>query len=399
MNDFDFDHVPDRRHSDSVKWHTFDEDVLPLWVADMDFRSPEAVIRALKERVEHGVFGYHYTSNELREVVIERLWRLYRWRVSPEDVGFVPGVVTGLNLAAHALSQPGGSVFIQTPVYGPFLYAAGHAGMQMKQMELTRKTDGRYEIDFDLFRQGIDPNTRMFLMCNPHNPVGKVHSRSDLEQMAEICLQNNTVICSDEIHCDFIYSGYQHIPIASIAPEIAQKTITLMAPSKTFNIAGLEASVAIIPNEALRKQYFAASRGIMGGVNLLGQTAMLAAYRDGQPWLEALIKYLQGNRDFLADFVRNELPGIHMGLPQATFLAWLDCRQAGISGSPQKFFLEKARVALGGGEGFGKGGEGFVRLNFGCTRKLLTEALHRMKQALLDNARTDHDTSESARQT
>jgi len=380
---YDFDQPIDRRHSESAKWHRYDEDVSPMWVADMDFMSPEPVIRALRERVEHGVFGYGMDPPELRQVIVDRLQRLYGWQVSPEALVFMPGVVTGFNLACHAVASPGDGVLIQTPVYFPMLYAPAGAGLTNDEMELTRRPDGRYEIDFDLFEKTITGRTRLFILCNPHNPVGRVFGRQELERMAQICLRHNIVICSDEIHCDLLFQGSRHVPIASLAPEIADQTITLMAPSKTFNVPGLKCSVAIVQNPELRKKLKTTHTGLVHGINVMGYTAALAAYRDGQPWLDEVLLYLEANLDFLLQYVEAHLPGISMSKPEGTYLAWLSCHEAGIPGNPHKFFLEQARVAVSDGAIFGRGGEGFVRLNFGCPRSMLAEALDKMKEALL----------------
>ncbi len=380
---YDFDQRIDRRHSESLKWHRYDDDVLPMWVADMDFMSPEPVIRALRERVEHGVFGYGLAPPELRQVIVDRLQRLYGWQVSPDDLVFLPGVVTGFNLVCHAVASPGDGVLIQTPVYFPILHAPAGAGLTNDEMELTRRPDGRYEIDFDAFEKTITDRTRVFILCNPHNPVGRVFRREELEQMAEICLRHNVVICSDEIHCDLVFQGSRHLPIASLAPEIADQTITLMAPSKTFNVPGLRCSVAIAQNPELRKKLKTTHKGLVHGVNIMGYTAALAAYRDGQPWLDEVLRYMEANLDFLLQYVEAHLAGITMSRPEGTYLAWLSCHEAGIPGNPHQFFLERARVVMNDGASFGRGGEGFVRLNFGCPRSMLTEALDKMKEALL----------------
>jgi cystathionine beta-lyase len=386
---YNFDECPPRRASDCAKWRQYAEDVLPMWVADMDFVSPEPVIRALHRRVDHGVFGYPESVNDstgelasLREAVLERLDRLYGWQVRPEELLFLPGVVTGFNLACHALAAPRGSVLVQPPVYYPFLSAPKTAGMARQDAELEIGADGVYRIGWESFEAAITPETRLFILCNPHNPVGRVFTQDELSRMAEICLRKGVTICSDEIHCDLLYRGQRHFPIASLDPEIAQHTITLMAPSKTFNLAGLQCSIAIIPNRHLRQQYRHATQGLVSWVNLMGLTAALAAYCEGQEWLDQLLVYLEANRDFLYEFVRAELPGISMVKPQGTYLGWLYCRGAGIEGSPYQFFLEKAHVALSDGASFGQGGEGFVRWNFGCSRATLEQALERMKNAL-----------------
>lgn len=353
-----------------------------MWVADMDFLSPEPVIRALRERVEHGIFGYPCEPDELKQVIIDHLAKKYQWTVVPEEIVLMPGVVNGFNLACQALAKPGEGILIQTPVYAPFFSAQRHARSVSQQVELTVLDNGAYVIDFEKFEQAITDQTRIFILCNPHNPVGRVFRIDELEKMAEICLRHGVIICSDEIHCDLLYSGYQHFPIASLQPEISKNTITLMAPSKTYNIAGLSCSFAVIQNADLRHTFQSASRGLISEVNILGRVAALAAYKEGQPWLDELLCYLEANRDFLYENICREFPGISMGLPEATYLAWLDCRQSGIQGSPHDFFLEKGRVAMNKGDDFGKNGQGFVRLNFGCPRSMLVEALERMKKAL-----------------
>jgi cysteine-S-conjugate beta-lyase len=378
----DFDSLIDRYHSDSIKWHQYDQDVLPMWVADMDFRSPEPVIQALLERVQHGCFGYGIEPQELREVIVDRLMQRYLWEVAPEQLVFVPGVVTGFNLACRVFASPGDGVLVQTPVYPPILQAPGLGGLARHEMELTRQPDGQYLVDCDLFERAITDRTRIFILCNPHNPVGRVFRRDELERMAGVCLRHNMLICSDEIHGDLVLGGSRHTPIASLDPEIAEHTITLMAPSKTFNIAGLQCSVAIIPNETLRKRFDAARMGLIPSVDVFGFTAALAAYRHGQPWLDKVLGYLEDNRDFLLRSVAQTLPGIRMSKPEGTYLAWLDCREANIQGNPQQFFLNTAHVAMNDGVEFGRGGEGFVRLNFGCPQPMLAESLGRMASAL-----------------
>jgi cystathionine beta-lyase len=378
---YDFDQIIDRRSSDSIKWNLYG-DAIPLWVADMDFYSPEPVLRALTERVAHGLFGYGKEPPELRPVVVERLQRLYGWEVSPDALLFLPGIVSGFNQAARAVTYPGDGLLVQTPVYFPFFRVPQNAHLVMNEMELTLRDDGQYEVDFDLFEETIAGRTRLFLLCNPHNPVGRVFTRTELERMAEICLRHDVAICSDEIHCDLVFEGHQHIPIAALSPEIARQTITLLAPSKTFNIAGIHASVGIITDPELRKRFEAARAGLVPHLGVLGYTAMLSAYRDGDDWLQQVLAYMQANRDYLYDYVDEYLPGITMEKPEGTYLAWLDCRGADLPGSAHKFFLEEAGVAMNDGATFGKGGEGFVRLNFACPRATLVQALDQMRQAL-----------------
>jgi len=379
---YNFDQIIDRRCFESVKWHRYGEDVLPMWVADMDFQSPQPVIEALRERVDHGAFGYGEAPEALREVIVDRMGRLYDWQVSPDDVMFLPAVVTGFNLVCHATASPGDGVLLQTPVYYPMLRTPEQAGLTNDEMVLTRRPDGRYEIDFDLMEATITERTRVFILCSPHNPVGRVFRREELERMAEICLRNDVVICSDEIHADIILGQNQHVPTASLAPEVAQQTVTLLSPSKTYNLAGLKCSVAIVQNPELRARLEATYPDLIPSTNILGYRAALAAYTEGQPWLDALLAYLEGNLDYLLQRVERDLPAITMARPEGTYLAWLDCRDAPIPGNPHAFFLERARVAMNDGAAFGRGGEGFVRLNFGCPRSMLAEGLDRMSEAL-----------------
>jgi cystathionine beta-lyase len=377
----DFNQCIDRRDTDSVKWCRYEDDVLPLWVADMDFLAPEPVIQALLERVAHGVFGYGQAPDELREVVQARLARLYDWRVETDDIFFIPGVVSGFNLASRAIGAPGDEVLVEAPVYPPMLAGPENNERVCKVVPLVEGA-GRYDHDFDAFERAITDRTSLFLLCNPHNPIGRVFEAAELERLAEICLRNDVVVCSDEIHCDFIFQGHRHVPIASLAPEIAARTFTLLAPSKTFNLAGLSCSVGVAQDPDLRARLQRAGRGLLPHVNVLGYAAALAAYRDGQDWLDELLVYLQDNRDYVLEYLAAHMPDIRCYRPEGTFLAWLDCREAGIPGIPSQFFLERARVALNDGATFGPGGEGFVRLNFGCPRETLTQALDRMCTAL-----------------
>lgn len=396
----EFDPIIDRRSSDSTKWLKYDEDVLPMWVADMDFLSPEPVLRALRARIDHGIFGYPHSldatpgqPSTFRLLLVERMQRLYRWQIQPDDIIFLPGVVTGFHLACHALGSPQNPVVIQTPVYHPILHAGQETGIAGLHSELLHQPDGTYDVDWDAFEaqisgQPVDGEAvrpGLFILCNPHNPVGKVFTPAELERTAAICLRHGVPIVSDEIHCDLIFSGHRHTPIASLDPEIAQNTITLMAPSKTFNIAGLQCSFAIVPNPALRKRYLNARKGLVPWVNLAGMLAGEAAYQHGQEWLDRLLVYLETNRNFLVDYVRQNLPGVQVAAPQGTYLAWLDFRQvenSELRADPYKFLLDCARLAVNDGASFGPGGQGFVRLNFGCPNLTLEEGLQRIRQAL-----------------
>jgi cystathionine beta-lyase len=385
---YDFDHVPNRRPTDSVKWNQYDADVLPLWVADMDFPVAEPILQALRTRIDHGIFGYPETHprpevvSDLQQVLVDRMHQLYNWQVLPEELVFLPGVITGLNLTCQAVAKTGGEVLVQTPVYKPFLDLARQAGMDRKDAILKRDTDGRYEVDWQAFEAGFTEQTKVFVLCNPHNPVGRVFHKDELERMAEICLRRGVVICSDEIHCDILFNGQKHIPLASMDKEIARNTVTLMSPTKTFNIAGLQCSFAIVQDKELRMKLEQSKKGLVMWVNLIGLTASLVAYRDGQEWLDQVLMYLESNMNFVYEYVKANLMPVEMVKPEGTYLAWLDCRKAGIIGNPCEFFIKEARVALNDGASFGNGGEGFVRLNFACTRDTLTQALERIRVAL-----------------
>ncbi len=377
---YDFDTPVNRRHTNCLKWDTCPEDVLPLPVADMDFVAPEPVRKALQDRLDHGVFGYSCEPPELREVLVDRLYRLYGWSVSPDALLFLPGVIPGFNLACRIVAG-GTGVLVQPPVYPPLLGSPANHGLRRLEAPLVSDQSGHYEVDWLAFEQ-MAAQSRLFLLCNPHNPVGRVFTRAELEQVAEICLRHDLKVCSDEIHCDVIYPGYHHVPLASVHPDIAKRTITLMAPSKSYNVPGIHCAFAVIPDAGLRERYTRARAGLVGVPGILGYVAALAAYRDCAEWFEQVMAYLNANREYVAGYVAQHLPSLRMSPMEGTFLAWLDCRNAGIEGNPARFFLERARVALGDGAGFGEPGQGFVRLNFACPRVTLTEGLERMRAAL-----------------
>lgn len=379
----DFDEILDRRHTASLKWQRYaGRDILPMWVADMDFKAPPAVLAALKERFDHGILGYSLPSEELAATVVEYLARYYGWRIEPDWLIWLPGLVTGLNVACRAVGRAGEAVLTCTPVYPPFLTAPPQSERRLITAPLI-DTGQEWQMDFAALRAAVTPDSRLFLFCNPQNPTGRVYSRRELEEVAAFCLRHDLLLCADEIHCDLVLDhDKKHIPMASLDPEIARRTITLMAPSKTYNIPGLGASFAIISDSRLRGRFQQAMTGIVPHVNVMGLVAALAAYRDSGEWRRALLKYLASNRDLVEQEV-GRIPGLTMRHVEATYLAWLDTRKAGLV-EPGRFF-EAAGVGLSDGAEFG--GPGFVRLNFGCPRALLTEALARMQKAL--NQRPD----------
>jgi len=390
---YNFDTIIDRRSTNSIKWTQYAEEVLPLWVADMDFLTPQPILDALQAALEHGVLGYEIPSRSLFESVAARMDGLYSWKIDPDMVVAVPGVVSGFNAAARAVCAPGEGVLMQPPVYFPFLAVHENQRLTRQFAPLVMGTDGsilRYEIDFDAFEAAMgadDAPTRMFLFCNPHNPTGNVFTREQLSCLAEICLRHDVVICSDEIHSELLLGGTQHIPLATLAPEIADRNITLIAPSKTFNTAGLFCGFAIIPNSKLRERYQKTVGWMTLHVNSLGQIAAQTAFSGAcDDWLEEVLVYLTANRDFVAKYMQENIPDIRLTAPDATYMSWLDCNpllESGrISGSPFEFFLNEAKVALNDGSQFGPGGEGFVRLNFACPRGMLEEALERIRDSL-----------------
>lgn len=375
---FDFNIPVERRDTASMKWDKYkDRDILPLWVADMDFCSPPAVIEALQQRIAHGVFGYTLAPDSLKTIVVEKLEADFGWSIQPGWLVWLPGLVTGFNVACRAVGQDNDDVMTAVPVYPHFLTAPGYSRRNLIKVPLQEK-DNRWTFDFDRLEKEITPNTRLFLLCNPHNPVGRVFSRDELNTLAGICEKHDIIICSDEIHCELILDSDKiHIPTATLDAAIAKRTITLMSPSKTFNLPGLGCAFAVISDEKLRRHFMKAMAGIVPHVNALGYAAAEAAYRDCADWQAELLKYLRGNRDMVMHAIA-DMPLLSMAALEATYLAWIDVRAAALS-NPVRFF-EDTGVGLQDGIEFG--GPGFVRLNFGCRQPLLDTALGRMKTAM-----------------
>ena len=386
---YDFDTPIDRRGTDSQKWQKYaGRDILPLWVADMDFRSPPEVIAALHARVDHGVFGYARPTRSTIDTIVEALHARYHWSIDPSWLVWLPGLVVGLNITARAFAQPGEAVLCNPPVYPPFLTAPAQQGREVIAVPLTlRPAEGhaaatrRWEIDWDALERAVTPRTRLFFLCNPHNPVAQVFRREELARLAEFCLRHNLLLCSDEIHCDLILDELPHVPTGTLGAEIARRTITLMAPSKTYNLPGLGTSLAIIPDAAVRAQFVRATTGMVAEVNCLGYTACAAAYCHGEPWRQALLAYLRSNREHLLACAAHELPGLRIEAPiEATYLAWCNIAALGLKDPVAHF--EKHGVGLSDGRPFGAPPGAYLRLNFGCPRATLVAALARMKQAV-----------------
>jgi cystathionine beta-lyase len=384
---YNFDRIPNRRIPGVVnKWTYYrQENLIPMWVADMDFSAPKPVLDALRAALNNGVLGYELASKELLETVSARMDRLYRWKVKPEWVIPVTGIVSGFNIAARAFGSPKKGYLVQPPVYNEFHEVKKNLFLPQFDAPFVKHVRGNilhYEIDWELFKKQAK-KVDMFLLCSPNNPLGIVFSRRDLMRMAEICLENKVLIVSDEIHSELLLDDQKFTPMAKLSSEIANNTITLIAPSKTFNVPGLFCGFAIIPNKELRDQYVKVIEHLRIHVASLGLRAAQAAF-SGQcdEWLAELRCYLTGNRDFLVDYVTKNMPGVRVSVPQATYLAWLDFTQVELEKSPFEFFLEKAKVVLADGAIYGENAKGHARLNFGTSRKMLKQGLDRMQKAL-----------------
>ena len=369
-----FDQPIDRRDSDAIKWRKYaGRDILPLWVADMDFAAPPAVLEALQRRIGHGVFGYGGALPSLTESVLTHLEDEYAWAVSAESIVWLPGLVTGLNVACRAVE---GEVLTAAPIYPPFLSAPRFSGRVLNRAELAC-TEGHWHWDKIALKSALTAATRLFLLCHPHNPVGRCWNRSELLELADFAEENDLVVCSDEIHCGLILDAdKRHIPFASLSPAAAKRSITLMAPSKTYNIPGLGCAFAVIPDAALRRRFLHVMEGIVPHVNVLGLAACEAAYRDCAEWHRELIAYLITNRDLVNAAVNAE-KRVKMSHVEATYLAWIDVRQLGLANPAAHF--EAHGLGLSDGTDFGA--PGWLRLNFGCARQTLIEALRRFAKA------------------
>ena len=371
----DFDIIIDRKAS--TKWKKYkDTGVLPMWIADMDFKAPQAVSDLLKVRSDLGDFGYTDAPNELRNVIVERLKVSYDWTVEHNEILFIPGVVSGLNTVCRAWVKPDESIITAAPIYPPFLEAPATNGRKLIKID-TDPVGGRYHYPLFALRNAITTKSHLLLLCNPFNPIGRVLSFSELREIVDICLDHHLLICSDEIHCDLVFDGRTHIPLAKVDERIEESLVTLISPGKTYNIAGIGGGIAIIKNKSLREKFLEASHGVVGDVSLFSYTAMLAAYRDCESWRKQVIKYLQDNRNYCENRVE-KIPGIKMNKVEATYLAWLDVRDLKLDDALS--FFEEAGVGLSDGKDFG--GPGFMRLNFGCPRATLTEAWDRIAWAV-----------------
>jgi len=385
---YNFDELIDRRNTACYKYDLRQKffqnpEVIPLWVADMDFRTPDFVMEAIRKRLTHEILGYSFHTDDQYQSIIDWNYRRHQWNIQKEYIGFTPGVVPALNFAVLTFTNPGDKIIIQTPVYFPFYSVIKDHSRQLIRNPLVLK-NGRYVMDLEHLKSQVDTKTKMLILCSPHNPTGNVWARDELMDLATICLQNNILIISDEIHADIVYNRNKHIPVAMLSEEIANQTITLMAPSKTFNIAGLSTSYFIASNQKLfEKMNQTVNQLHLGMCNIAGNIALEAAYRKGDDWLMQLISYLQQNIVFTKDFINNNMPLLEIIEPEATFLLWIDFRKTTLDDKTiRKLLVDDAQVGLSNGILFGKDGEGFQRINIGCPKKILEKGLQRIANAL-----------------
>ena len=385
---YNFDEIIERNGTSSLKYdgkkrYFGTDDVLPMWVADMDFRSPDFIVNALEKRLSHGILGYNIKPEGFYTSVINWLKRRFDWEVQQDWISFTPGVVSALNFGVLSLTEPGQKVIIQTPVYAPFFKVVKNHNRQLIVNEL-KLQHGRYVMDLNHLESQIDEDTKAIILCSPANPAGRVWTKEELLALGNICLKNNLIIISDEIHSDLILKGHKHIPLASLSKELADITVTCMAPSKTFNIAGLASSVIITSNPELKQRFDMLPNSLdLNNGNLFGIEALQAAYTHGDEWLKQMLAYLDGNMDFLENYINQHLPKIKIVRPEGTYLVWLDCREMGMKPMElRRFFIEEAKVGLNSGTDFGQGGEGFMRMNVGCPREIIVEGLRRIQGAM-----------------
>jgi len=386
---YNFDDIIDRDPTNSSKWSLRkrihgDEDIIPMWVADMDFASPPAVVEAVKARADHPIYGYTGVSDGYYEAFINWMEKRNGWKIEREWMCFTPGVVTAIDVAVQAFTHPGDKVVIQPPVYYPFSSAVLNNGRQLVENHL-KLEDNRYVMDYEGLEKKIDARTKMIVLCSPHNPIGRVWERSELEKLVEVCAKKDILIVSDEIHSDLIIGKIKHTCIASISEDAANRVITLMAPSKTFNLAGLKTSNIVIPNKKLREAFSNVLRNNGYGANIFGLTAAEAAYAEGEEWLDALLEYLRGNLKTLEDYLAEKIPELRVFPVEGTYLPWIDCSGLNLD-DPElnDLFLKKAKLWLDTGVMFGSGGSGFMRINIATPRSILMKALGRLENAVIE---------------
>jgi cysteine-S-conjugate beta-lyase len=385
---WNFDEPIQREGTNCIKYDLREEifgrkDIIPMWVADMDFKTPDFVTSALRQRVDHEIFGYSYRPAEYYLSVINWFEKRHNWKIQKEWMVFTPGIVPALNFCTLAFTQPGDKIIVQPPVYFPFFSAVESHGRILVYNQLKQEKDG-WVMDFESLSASIDPKTRMIIISNPHNPVGRVWTSEELNKLADICLKNNILILSDEIHCDLVLPGFIHTPFAALSEKIAENTITCIAPSKTFNLAGLATSNVIISNTVMKKTFIRYLENLhIGSGNIFGTAASVAAYTHGHEWLDALLEYIDHNVAFVEDYCLKMIPEIIPVRPEATYMIWLDCRKLGMNGKElHNFFVHRAGIGMNEGSTFGPGGEGFMRMNLGTTHQTVIKAMEQIEKAV-----------------
>lgn len=385
MMKHDFDELVDRRGTGCKKWDTYPGDVIPMWIADTDFRCPQPVIDAMVKRAQHGIYGYPDNYKTFEEAIVNWQKRRFGWDIKPEWVEYTPAVIPAIVYAMHAFTQAGDNVVLQMPAYHPFHEIIPNNGRHILGNEMILQEDGSYAIDFDNLEELLSKRrTTMFLLCSPHNPTGKCFTREELTKISELCLKHNVFVVSDEIHSDIIYNGHKHIPFGSISQEAADNCVVCVNPSKTFNIAGVRTGAAVIPNRKNHDRFYSPLESLKAyGRTIFGTLPIEVAYNECEYYADQLLEYLEGNLAYLKKFMAERVPKIKVGDPQATYLIWLNCKALNMEPKElQRFFLEEAKVAMNEGSTFKTGGSGFMRMNIACPRSRLVEALNRIEAAV-----------------
>jgi cystathionine beta-lyase len=385
---YNFDEIIDRRNTGAIKYERCkalygSDEVLPLWVADMDFRTPDFIFEAIRERCEHPILGYSMPPKEFYPSLIKWIKDHHQWEVLCQWIGFLPGIVPGLSFAVQSLTVPGDEIIVQPPVYYPFFHVVENNKRIVINNPLIN-TNGKYEMDFEDLKKKITSKTKLFILCNPHNPGGRVWDLETLKQLADICTKHNIIVVSDEIHADMVFEDHKHIPFATVSDSAAQISLTFMAPSKTFNMPGLISSSYIIPNDTLRNRFvdFLEASELTGG-NIFAYAATVAAYEKGEEWRKQMLEYVQGNIEFVVDFMKTNISQIKPMIPEASFLVWLNCEELGMDTDELfEFFAKKAGLGLNKGTTFGLGGENHLRLNVACSRSILEKAMEQLSVAV-----------------
>lgn len=389
MEKYDFDQVIDRSGSGDVMHEALQsrwgrKDLLPMWVADMDFAVCPAIIAALRKRLEHPILGYTVLPADYKTAIQDWIFTHHQWKVEKDWINFIPGIVKGLGMVLNVFTKPGDHVIIQPPVYHPFRLVPQGNGRKVVFNRLRRNPDGSYSMDFDDLERVYDEHCKIFILCNPHNPAGICWDRNTLVRLADFCYDHHLLVVSDEIHCDMALFGNKHIPFASVSEKAASNSITFQAPTKTFNIAGIITSHSIIPNPEIRGEFYRwVNTNELAGPHIFAPIATIAAFRYGEQWRKQMLAYVEDNIRFVEKYCAEHIPGIRPLRPQASFLVWLDCRSLGLTHDQLlDLFIDKAHLALNDGEMFGPGGEGFMRLNVGCPRSIIERGLNQLSRAV-----------------